>query len=157
MLFRSSYKDNAHFKEALQRQYHIASYYLEHGKRGFLGFGANIQPSNLIEFFNQISANAPYSPEAPKSRFNVGVVNTRSGKIEEALLAYAAVVEDYPGTPIAAKAQYEIVQLLGSTSEQSFNPANSRQHREAAEDFLNQYGGDALAFDVQAEDRQSGV
>ncbi len=149
--FIDSYKDNAHFKEAIQRQYHIATYYLDNQKNGFLGFGTNIQPSNLIEFFIQISSNAPYSEEAPKSLFNVGQVNARSGKIEESLLSYAVVVERYPGTPIAAKAQYEIVQLLGKTSDKSYNPANSRQHREAAEDFLNQYGGNALASDVKAE------
>ncbi|MCF6313139.1 MAG: tetratricopeptide repeat protein [Verrucomicrobiales bacterium] len=149
--FINAYKDNDLFKEALKRQYHIANYYLENQKSGFLGFGANIQPSKLIEFFTQISINAPYSQEAPKSLFNVGVVNSRTGKIDESLLAYASVVERYPGTPIAAKAQYEIVQLLGSTGDKSYNPANSRQHREAAEDFLNQYGGDALASDVKAE------
>ncbi len=149
--FIDSYKDSSRFKEAIKRQFHIANYYLENRKTGFLGFGANIQPSDLIEFFMQVSTNAPYSPEAPKSLFNVGVVNNRSGKVTESLIAFRSVVEEFPGTPIAAKAQYEIVQILGSTSQDSYNPANSRQHREAAEDFLNQYGGDALASDVKAE------
>jgi len=149
--FIDSYKDSPYFKEAVKRQYHIASYYLKNQRSGFLGFGANIQPSKLIEFFLQISNNAPYSEEAPNALFNVGVVNHRSGKVEEALAAFSSVVEEYPGTPIAAKAQFEIVQLLGSTSEKSYNPANSRQHREAAEDFLNQYGGSKLASDVKAE------
>lgn len=149
--FIDSYKDSPYFKEAIKRQYHIASYFLENQKTGFLGFGANIQPSKLIEFFHQIATNAPYSPEAPKALFSVGTVNARGGDIEEALVAYAAVVQEYPGTPIAAKAQYEVVQLLGKTDEKSYNPANSRQHREAAEDFLNQYGGNALASDVKAE------
>lgn len=149
--FIDSYKDSPYFKEAIKRQYHIASYFLENQKSGFLGFGANIQPSKLIEFFQQIALNAPYSPEAPKSLFSMGTVNARGGNIEEALVAYATVVQEYPGTPIAAKAQYEVVQLLGKTNEKSYNPANSRQHREAAEDFLNQYGGNALASDVKAE------
>ncbi|GAG75192.1 unnamed protein product, partial [marine sediment metagenome] len=143
-IFIDSYKDSSYFKEAIKRQYHIATYYLENQKTGFLGFGANIQPSKLIEFFLQVSANAPYSNEAPNSLFNVGVVNQRTGKIDESLAAFAIVVDEYPGTPIAAKAQYEIVQLLSRTSDKSYNPANSRQHREAAEDFLNQYGNDAL-------------
>lgn len=149
--FINSYKDSPYFKEAIKRQYHIATYYLENQKTGFLGFGANIQPSKLIEFFLQISANAPYSAEAPNALFNVGIVNQRSGKIDDALLAFATVVNEYPGTPTAARAQYEIVQLLSATSSKSYNPANSRQHREAAEDFLNQYGNSKLASDVKAE------
>lgn len=150
-VFIDSYKDSLYFKEAIKRQYHIATYYLENQKTGFLGFGANIQPSQLIEFFLQVSVNAPYSKEAPNALFNVGVVNQRSGKIDESLAAFSTVVDEYPGTPIAAKAQYEIVQLLSQTSDKSFNPANSRQHREAAEDFLNQYGNSKLASDVKAE------
>ncbi len=149
--FIDSYKESPYFKEAIKRQYHIASYFLENQKSGFLGFGANIQPSKLIEFFQQIATNAPYSPEAPKSLFNMGTVSARGGNIEEALIAYSTVVQEYPGTPIAAKAQYEVVQLLGKTNEKSYNPANARQHREAAEDFLNQYGGSELASDVKAE------
>ncbi len=150
-IFIQSYKDSPYFKEAIKRQYHIATYYLENQKSGFLGFGANIQPSKLIEFFLQISSNAPYSDEAPSALFNVGLVNQRKGNIDEALIAFRTVVEEYPGTPMAAKAQFEIVQVLSSTSDKSYNPANSRQHREAAEDFLNQYGNHKLASDVKAE------
>ncbi|NOX99997.1 MAG: tetratricopeptide repeat protein, partial [Verrucomicrobia bacterium] len=149
--FIESYKDSPYFKDAIKRQYHIATYYMENQKSGFLGFGANIQPSKLIEFFLLISNNAPYSNEAPGALFNVGLVNQRNGKIDEALIAFRTVVEEYPGTPMAAKAQFEIVQLLSSTSDKSYNPANSRQHREAAEDFLNQYGNHKLASDVKAE------
>lgn len=149
--FIETYKDNSNFKEAIKRQYHIASYYLDNQKTGFLGFGANIQPSKLIDFFLQIAKNAPYSEEAPNALFNVGVVNKQNSKADEALSAFSLVVDEYPGTPIAAKAQYEIVQLLGTTSEKYYNMANSRQHREAAEDFLNQYGNNKLASDVKAE------
>ena len=150
-IFIDSYKDNPNFKEAIKRQYHIANYYLENPKKGFMGFGANIQPSELIEFFLQINANAPYSTVAPNALFNVGIVNQRNGKIDASLAAFGAVVDEYPGTPIASKAQFEIVQLLSQTSDKSYNPANSRQHREAAEDFLNQYGNSELASDVKAE------
>jgi len=149
--FIDFYKDSLYFKEAIKRQYHIANYYLNNQKTGFLGFGANIQPSQLVEFFLQISSNAPYSLEAPNALYNVGVVNHRSGKVEESLIAFASVVEEYPGTPIAAKAQYKIVQLMGATSKKYYNPANYRALREAADDFLNQYGDSEQASDVRAE------
>ncbi|MCB1062333.1 MAG: tetratricopeptide repeat protein [Verrucomicrobiae bacterium] len=148
--FLTDYKGSPRFAEAVQRQFSIAENLRVNGTKGFLGgIGAEIQPSKLMEFYEQISANAPRTELAAKSRIAVGTIQAGQGEIAEAIISFESVVQDYPGTNYAAEAQYNLVKLHGQEASKSFSPVDLRQQREAGDDFINQFGDDPRTQEVR--------
>ncbi|MBL9153537.1 MAG: tetratricopeptide repeat protein [Verrucomicrobiales bacterium] len=147
----TEYKNTPRYTEAVQRQYTIAEELRNNGSKGFLGgIGADIQPSQLIEFYEQISTNAPRTELAAQSRIAIGSIHAKQGELAEAIVAFEAVVREYPGTKYASEAQYNLFQLHGREANQSFSPMDLRQQREAGEDFLNQFGADPRSQDIRS-------
>ena len=139
----TDYKSSPRFAEAIQRQFNIAENLRNNGDKGFLGgIGADIQPSKLIEFYQQIAANAPRTEIAAQSTLAVGSIQAAQGELAQSIFAFESVVADYPETKFAAEAQYNLVTLHGREAEKSFSPVDLRQQREAGEDFINQFGDD---------------
>lgn len=137
----TDYKGSPRFVEAIQRQFNIAENLRVNGAKGFLGgIGADIQPSKLIEFYQQISANAPRTEIAAQSTLAVGSIQAGQGELAQSILSFESVVADYPETKYAAEAQYNLVTVHGREAEKSFSPVDLRQQREAGEDFINQFG-----------------
>jgi outer membrane protein assembly factor BamD len=143
--FLTEYRDSPRFAEAVKRQYDIALALMQSDKKGFLGIGAAIQPSDLIEMFEQISANAPFSEYAPLSLYNIGVVNRTQNDIDAAIDAFDAVVQEYPDSHLKAEAMKQKFEMLGTAADRSNNPQNVRHQREAGEDALNQLTGEEAA------------
>ena len=148
--FITEHPKNPRFGEAVKRQYEIAKALMESPKKGFLGIGAAIQPSKLIEMFEQISSNAPFSEYAPLSMFNIGLVNRTQNNFDAAIDAFDAVVEEYPNSHLHSKAMLQKFEMLGSVAENSNNPQNVRAQREAGQDALNQLSGEQAA-EIRAE------
>ncbi len=150
--FLTDYKGNPRFAEAVQRQFNIAEDLRVNGTKGFLGgIGAEIQPSKLIEFYENISTNAPRTEISAKSRLAVGTIQATQGDLAESILSFESVVQDYPGTNYAAEAQYNLVKLHGKEASKSFSPVDLRQQREAGEDFISQFGDDPRTQDVRRQ------
>lgn len=148
--FITDHPKSPRFGEAVKRQYDVAKALMESDKKGFLGIGAAIQPSDLIEMFEQISANAPFSEYAPLALFNIGIVNRTQNNFDEAIDAFDAVVEEYPDSHLRADAMLQKFEMLGNAADRSNNPQNVRAQREAGEDALNQLSGDQAAS-IRAE------
>ena len=143
--FLTEYRDSPRFAEAVKRQYDIALALMKSEKKGFLGIGAAIQPSKLIEMFEQISANAPFSEYAPLALYNIGVVNSTQNDVDAAIDAFDAVVQEYPDSHLKGEAMKQKFDLLGTAANRSNNPQNVRHQREAGEDALNLLTGEEAA------------
>ncbi|MCB1076613.1 MAG: tetratricopeptide repeat protein [Verrucomicrobiae bacterium] len=147
----TDYKSSPRFAEAVQRQFSIAENLRTNGSKGFLGgIGADIQPSQLIEFYEQISGNAPRTELAAQSQIAIGSIHAKQGELAEAIVAFESVVQEYPGTKYASEAQYNLFQLHGQEANKSFSPMDLRQQREAGEDFINQFGNDPRSQDIKS-------
>jgi len=148
----TDYKNSPRFAEAVQRQFTIAEDLRSTGSKGFLGgIGADIQPSKLVEFYEQISTNAPRTELAAQSRLAIGSIHAKQGELAESIVAFESVVREYPGTKYASEAQYNLFQLHGKEANKSFSPMDLRQQREAGEDFINQFGNDPRSQDIRSE------
>lgn len=148
--FLTDYKGSPRYAEAVQRQFTIAENLRVNGDKGFLGgIGADIQPSKLIEFYEQISVNAPRTELSAQSRVAVGQIQAKQGDIAEAIITFETVVQDYPDTKYAAEAQFNLVKLHGREADKSFSPVDLRQQREAGEDFISQFGDDPRSQEVR--------
>lgn len=149
----TDYKGSPRFADAVQRQFNIAENFRNNGEGGFLGgIGADIQPSKLIEFYQQIAANAPRTELAAQATLAMGSIQSNQNQIAASILSYESVVEGYPETSYAAEAQYQLVELHGREADRSFSPVDLRQQREAGEDFINQFGdNDPRAMEVRQQ------
>lgn len=145
----TNHRNTPHFNDAVGRQFGIAEGLRNSKKKGFLGFGAAIQPSKLIEMFETISDTAPFTDWAPKSLLNAGYVRNEVGEVEPAIEAFKKVVDKYPGTEFAKEAQYQIFKLRGVTAEKSNSPVKDRAQVEAGLDFVNQNPEDQRAAEVR--------
>ncbi|MDA7920880.1 tetratricopeptide repeat protein [Verrucomicrobiales bacterium] len=147
----TNHRNTPRFNEAIGRQFAIAEALRKSDKKGFLGLGAPIQPSQLIEMFQFISTNAPHSDYAPKSLLNIGYVRSKVAEMNEAITAFQSVVDNYSGTSYAKEAQYEIFRLRGVKAEDSESPVMDRAQVEAGLDFVNQNPDDKRANEIKTD------
>jgi outer membrane protein assembly factor BamD len=146
----TNFRNTPNFTEAVKRQFEIAESLRTSNKKGFLGVGAPVQPSKLIEMFEKISASAPFTDYAPKSLLNVGYVRTKVGETAEAITAFQSVVDKYAATEYAKEAQYQIFKLRGVKAERSNSPVEDRAQVEAGLDFVNQNPEDQRASEIKS-------
>lgn len=144
------HRNTSNFNEAVGNQFQIAEKFRTTEKKGFLGMGAAIQPSKLIEMFEQISETAPYTDYAPKALLNIGYVHSNQGETEQAIRSFQSVVDTYQGSDFATEAQYQIFKLRGITAENSESPNKDRAQVEAGLDFVNQNPEDQRSREVQS-------
>lgn len=149
-----NHRNTANFNEVVQRQFQIAESLRTSDKKGFLGIGASIQPSKLVEMFTQISENAPYTDWAPKALLNIGYVRSDNKEVDPAIASFKQVVDKYPDTEFAKEAQYQIFKLRGVTAEKSNSPLKNRAQVEAGLDFLNHNPDDQRAAEVRSDMQQ---
>lgn len=145
----ANHRNTPNFNEAVKRQFDIAEGLRNSKKKGFLGIGAAVQPSKLVEMFESISDSAPFTDWAPKSLLNVGYVRHSIGETEPSIAAFQKVVDKYPGTEFAKEAQFQIFKLRGVTAEKSNSPVKDRAQVEAGLDFVNQNPEDQRAMEVK--------
>jgi len=145
-----NYPNTPKFTEAIRRQFAIAESLHESDKKGFLGIGAAIQPSKLIEMFQQIKDAAPQTEYAPRSLLNIGRVQAERGETTEAIGTFQTVVDNYGGTDYASDAQYRIFELRGIKAEKSNSPVEDRAQVEAGLDFVNQNPEDQRADEIES-------
>jgi len=140
-LFVDKYKQSDLFAEAIQRQFELATLAMN-GKTGsfFLVLPAKTQTSKVVEMFEKVAANAPRSKYAPLALYNVGLLETKAGKPENAIVAYERVAEDYKGDPKAAEARKRMIEIY--ESRETRNDAVTDKMREQIEELDRLYSDD---------------
>lgn len=146
----TNFPNTPRFNESIANQFAIADHFRNNQKKGFLGVGVAIQPSELVEMFQQISKNAPHSEFAPKSILNIGYVRSKLGENNQAIASFQSVVNGYAGSSYAKEAQYEIFKLRGENAENSNSPVMDREQVEAGLDFVNQNPDDQRAQEIKS-------
>ncbi len=147
----SNHRNTPNFNEAVRHQFGIAEGLRTSERKGLLGVGAAIQPSKLIEMFEQISTSAPFTEYAPKSLLAIGYVRSDVGEMDPAIAAFQKVVDKYPETETAKEAQYQIFKLRGVTAEKSNSPVKDRAQVEAGLDFVNQNPEDQRTSEIKSD------
>lgn len=147
----TNHRNSPNFNEAVRRQFSIADGLRNSKQKGFLGIGAAVQPSKLVEMFEKISESAPFTEWAPKSLLNIGYVRSDAGEMDPAIASFQKVVDKYPDTEFAKEAQYQVFKLRGVTAEKSNSPVKDRAQVEAGLDFVNQNPGDQRAAEVKSD------
>lgn len=151
-IFVESYKGSSAFASAVQSQFEIT----QAGQNGefkeaFLGIPRKLQPSELLEMYGKVIANAPFSKYAPLAQFQIAEVYQNDGKAREAIAAYQKLVDDYPKSKKAPEAQYRIGAIgVNALERGSQDPAKVDKAKEAYNDLLIQFPDDERAKAARA-------
>ncbi len=139
-VYISKYPRGEDFDKCVESQFRIAKLYLDGVKVKLLGIPIATSMTRAESMFGEIVKNAPFSPYAPLSQFNVGVADEKQGKYPEAIAAYEALLAKYPSDPVTADAQYQIGYVrLQAMRDGSYDDASATKAREAFEDFIQRY------------------
>jgi outer membrane protein assembly factor BamD len=135
-----NYPKSPHFEEAIEAQFRIGEMYLAGKKLKLLGIPIRNATERAVTIFAGIVRSAPYSKQAPRAQFNIGLANEKQGNAEAAVKAYQAVSEKYPDTAVAADAQYQIGYLWLTAARSGTRDAKAAENaRNGFEDFLARY------------------
>lgn len=96
------------FEDAIESQFRIGEMYLNGKKVRFLGVSIVNALDRSVEIFAAIVRTAPYGRYTARAQFNIGLAREKQGNNDAAIQAYQAVVDKFPGDPVAADAQYQI-------------------------------------------------
>jgi len=135
-----NYRQSSQFGKAIEQQFSIAEEARETGGgRGFLGLTKKIGEKRVIEMFELVKRNAPFSSTAPKAQFAVGELHQERGEIDELVAAFQAVVDEYPDHPLAAEAQRRMGNARFYLSQDSNNPTTSEKARDDLQQYIERF------------------
>ncbi|MEZ5302743.1 MAG: tetratricopeptide repeat protein [Verrucomicrobiales bacterium] len=132
------HKQSAQFSSAVDRQYQIASE-AQTGERktSFLGIPKKLNRDLVVEMFEKIIKNAPYTKEAADSQFAIGEIYEDLDDDLKAVGAYQAVVDNYADSAKATEARYRIGSINKAKVDRgSYDPANLREAKEQMADVV---------------------
>ncbi len=129
-----TYKQSSQFSEAIDRQIAIAGQSRSEKLGSFLGIPKKLDPSDQLDMFEKVIANAPRGRRAPEAQFEIAKIHEEENAPDLAIAAYQKVVEDYPSSPLASEAQAKISKgYLGKVEEGSRDASNIEKARLAAD------------------------
>lgn len=90
------------------REFNIADIYAKKSSPKVLGTDIMTSTDRAIEIYRKVAENAPFGNLADKAQFKMGEALKQAGRYEEATLAFQKIIDDYPDSELATKAQYEV-------------------------------------------------
>ena len=142
-LFRTlveRYPSSARFDEAIEAQFRIGEIYLAGKKLKVLGLPFGNALDQAVEIFAAVVRTAPYGKYTARAQFDIGLAREKQGLNDAALQAYQAVVDKFPGEPVAADAQYQIGYIWFTAARSGTKDvAATKNAKTAFQDFLFRY------------------
>ena len=102
------YPYNERVNEIIERQYKIGSIFLGGQKAKIMGMEILPATDKAVEILTKVVENAPYGRYADLAQFKIGEAHKNQEFYEEAVLAYQKLIDDYPSSPLAEDAKYQI-------------------------------------------------
>jgi len=96
--------------EIINRQYDIGMLFFKGEKARLLGVAVLPATDKAIEIFDQVIKNSPYGEYADKAQFRIGEAYKNNSAYPEAMLAFQALVEEYPRSELLSEANYQIAE-----------------------------------------------
>lgn len=137
------YQGSGHYEQALARQSELAFAAADGEiKNSFLGLKSKLSDDKIIGMLQKVASNAPRSRLAARSTTKIAELQAEKDKVPEAVGTYRSVVENYPQTPEAPEAAFEIGNVLLKQAERgNQDQANLERAEDALRDYLAQYPG----------------
>lgn len=102
------YPFNERVDEIIEKQYKIGSMFVCGQKAKIMGMKILPAMDKAVEVLTKVVQNSPYGRYADLAQFKIGEAYKNDGFYEEAVLAYQKLIDDYPKSPLAEDAKYQI-------------------------------------------------
>ena len=102
------YPYNERVDEIIERQYKIGSMFLAGQKAKVMGMEILPAMDKAVEVLTAVVENAPYGRNADLAQYKIGEAHKNQEFYEEAIFAYQKLIDDYPSSPLAEDAKYQI-------------------------------------------------
>jgi outer membrane protein assembly factor BamD len=124
-----NYPYTVRMDEIIERLYNLANAVENIETAKLMGLELSESMERAAEMYKTIVDASPFSAYADKSLFRLGDVNRRMRKYNDAVQAYAKIMEDYPESPLVPEARY---QLAFTRYEASLDPEYDQESTEQA-------------------------
>ncbi len=135
-----SYPQSERFDEVIEREYQIGTMFLS-GKKGKL-MGLDIRPSLPLatEVFQKIVESAPYGAFGDKAQFGLAMAYQKSGRFDDSLDAYQALIDQYPQSPLVQDARLQMTEVsYAKSSSQTRDQGALDEAARQAQSYLKKY------------------
>ncbi len=154
--FISDFRQSPRFAEAVQEQFQIA----EESRTGkhssvFVVIPAKVGPTKLIEMYQGVIRNAPYSKYSAPAMFAIGEIYQDKGDKALADAAFQQVVDTHPGTRLAAEAQFRIGSINNANARRTQDSANLVKARDALEIYKASHPSGERIGEIEALKKQN--
>ena len=102
------YPFSARFRDAIEREFLIAEAFFAGTKLQIIGPIKVPSLDKAIEIYQHVVDHAPYGDYGDRSQMRLGESFIREKRFEEANRAFQKVVDDYPTSPLAEKAKFNV-------------------------------------------------
>lgn len=141
--------------EIIKRQFDIGERLYKGEKSKFLGVSVKAMPEQIIEVYNKVVCNAPYSKYAPQAQFRKGELYKKLEFYEEAREAFQKIVEDYPDSDIAGEAKFQVALCASFASGKSgYDQQLTTQAIKEFEEFAREHPDNELVKKAREEKRE---
>jgi outer membrane assembly lipoprotein YfiO len=149
--FIGKYKSSNLYTIAIQKQSEVALAAANGDiKHSFVGLESKLAGKKVEEMLTKVRDNAPYSKQAPKAQFAIGVVWQDRGEKDKAIAGYQGVQERYPNSSLTPEALYRCGSILmNQVSKGNRNRASLDNARNVFLDLQQQYPSHPRAKDAK--------
>lgn len=131
------YPRSDRFDQAIERQFEIATLFLEGERMRLLGIPTFPSMERAVEMFQKVVENAPFSRYAPMAQFNIGLAREKQGHTAQAIAAYQETLDRYPDSEVADDAMYQVgYTWMQASRSGSYDQSATLRAIEAFEDFI---------------------
>jgi outer membrane protein assembly factor BamD (BamD/ComL family) len=154
--FITDFRQSPRFAEAVQQQFQIA----EESRTGkhatvFVVIPSKVGPNKLIEMYQGVIRNAPFSKYSAPAMFAIGEIYQDKGEKALADAAFQQVVDNHPGTQLAAEAQFRIGSINNANARRTQDSANLVKARDALEIYKASHPSGERIGEIEALKKQN--
>ncbi len=102
------YPFSARFKDAIEREFAIGESFFSGKRLRLIGPVSFPALDKAIEVYQHIVDQAPYGDYGSKAQFRLGECYRKEKRFEEASRAFQKVLDEYPSSPSAEQAKYNV-------------------------------------------------
>lgn len=136
----SKYPASQFFDLAIERMFAIGNLYLAGEPQRLWKIPLLPSMNKTVEIFESVIQAAPYGEYAAQAYFQIGQAREKQRKWTDAVQSYNNILDKYPGSSLAASAQYQIgYAWLNAASEPDYDQSAAEKSIEAFEDFLTKF------------------
>jgi len=149
----ASYPDTDLYDAAIEKQYEIGDLYFERGQAKMeqrWSLWKKRPLKRAVEVYSMVIENQPFTANAAKAQYHVGLCRYTTGKYLEAAFDYRRVIEDYPGSDWVDEASFGLAMCYYDMSlPPDYDQTPSQLAIDAINSFGNRFPGDERLPDLR--------